>query len=109
MRPYVRPTPHGSDELPGRKLSDKQKEKFLPLCPGFVIELRSASDTISDLQDKMREYLDNGAQLGWLIDPQERRVYVYSQQAQVETLDNPLAIAGDPLLPGFELDLEEIW
>jgi Uma2 family endonuclease len=77
------------------KLRDKDREKFVPLCPDFVIELRSSSDTLSELQDKMQEYLDNGAQLGWLIDPQEKRVHVYRQQAEVETLDNPQTIAGD--------------
>ena len=92
-----------------QKLGDEEKERFLPLCPDFVIELRSSSDTLSELQDKMQEYMENGAQLGWLIDPQEKRVYVYSQQAQVEVLDNPQTIAGEPVLPGFALDLQEIW
>lgn len=91
------------------KLRDEDREKFVPLCPDFVIELRSSSDTLSELQDKMQEYLDNGAQLGWLIDPQEKRVHVYRQQAEVETLDNPQTIAGDSVLPGFVLDLQEIW
>jgi Uma2 family endonuclease len=91
------------------KLASEDKEKFVPLCPDFIIELRSSSDAVSDLQDKMQEYLDNGAQLGWLIDPQEKRVYVYRQQAQTETLDNPQTIAGDPVLHGFVLDLQEIW
>ena len=92
-----------------QKLTDEEKEKFLPLCPDFVIELRSATDDITDVQNKMQEYLDNGAQLGWLIDPQERCVYVYRQQAQIETLDNPQTLAGDTVLPGFMLDLQEIW
>ncbi|MBD0372560.1 MAG: Uma2 family endonuclease [Pyrinomonadaceae bacterium] len=92
-----------------QKLTDEEKEKFLPLCPDFVIELRSLTDSISDVQNKMEEYLDNGAQLGWLIDPQERVVYIYRQQAQTETLDNPQTLAGDPVLAGFVLDLQEIW
>jgi Uma2 family endonuclease len=92
-----------------QKLTDEEKEKFLPLCPDFVIELRSATDAITDVQNKMQEYLDNGAQLGWLIDPQERCVYVYRPQAQIETLDNPQTLAGDTVLPGFVLDLQEIW
>ena len=57
----------------------------------------------------MQEYLDNGAQLGWLIDPQEKHVYVYRPHAQVETLDNPESVAGDPVLKGFVLHLLEIW
>jgi Uma2 family endonuclease len=91
------------------KLSDRQQEKFVPLCPDFVIELRSPSDSLSDVQDKMREYMENGAELGWLIDPLEKLVHIYRPQSQAETLDNPQTIAGDPLLPGFVLDLQEIW
>ena len=91
------------------KLTEQQKEKFIPLCPDFVVELRSATDSLHELQAKMREYLDNGVLLGWLIDPQEKRIYVYSRQAQVETLDNPQSVAGDPVLKGFLLHLSEIW
>lgn len=90
-------------------LSSEQKQKFLPLCPDFVIELRSPSDLLSTSQDKMEEYLANGAQLGWLIDPEQRRVYVYRPDADVEHLDNPTEIAGDPVLPGFVLDLTDVW
>jgi Uma2 family endonuclease len=90
-------------------LTEEQKEKFLPLCPNFVIELRSPSDRLKTVQEKMQEYLDNGAQLGWLIDPLERRVYVYRPGAAVEYLDNPTTISGDPELPGFVLDLSRIW
>lgn len=90
-------------------LSPEQRKKFLPLCPDFVIELRSPTDSLNALQEKMREYLDNGAQLGWLIDPEQRRVYVYRPQAPVQTLDNPETISGDPTLTGFVLDLREIW
>ena len=92
-----------------RTLTPAQKKKFLPLCPNFVIELRSPSDTLKTVQEKMQEYLDNGAQLGWLIDPLERRVYVYRPGAAVERLDNPTTISGDPELPGFVLDLTRIW
>jgi Uma2 family endonuclease len=74
-----------------------------------VIELRSPTDSLSVLQEKMREYLDNGAQLGWLIDPAQRRVYVYRPQASVLTLENPETLSGDPVLAGFVLDLREIW
>jgi Uma2 family endonuclease len=90
-------------------LPPEQWEKFLPLCPDFVIELRSPTDSLSVLQEKMREYLDNGAQLGWLIDPAQRRVYVYRPQASVEVLDNPETLSGDPVLTGFVLNLREVW
>lgn len=90
-------------------MSDEEKKKFIPLCPDFVIELRSATDSLSLLQDKMREYLDNGAQLGWLLDPEQRRVYVYRVGEEVEGMENPEAISGEPLLSGFVLDLREIW
>lgn len=92
-----------------RALTPEQKKKFLPLCPDFVIELRSPSDTLKTVQEKMQEYLDNGAQLGWLIDPSERRVYVYRPGIAVECLDNPANISGDPELPGFVLDLTRLW
>lgn len=92
-----------------RALTPEQKKKFLPLCPDFVIELRSPSDTLKTVQEKMQEYLDNGAQLGWLIDPSERRVYVYRPEIAVECLDNPANISGDPELPGFVLDLTRLW
>ncbi len=90
-------------------LSTTQKEKFLPLCPDFVIELRSPSDSLRVLQDKMQEYLENGAQLGWLIDQKNKTVYVYHPGRDVECLDNPATIAGDPVLPGFVLHLNRIW
>ncbi len=90
-------------------LTPEEKQKFLPLCPDFVAELRSPTDPLAMLQEKMRAYLANGAQLGWLIDPIERRVYVYRQNAAVECLDNPASVAGDPVLPGFEFDLAPIW
>ena len=91
------------------KLTEQQKEKFIPLCPDFVVELRSASDSLQELQAKMDEYVANGTQLGWLIDPQERRVYVYRAQSQAEVLDSPETLSGDPALKGFVLNLREIW
>jgi len=90
-------------------LTREQKRKFIPLCPDFAIELRSPSDSLSFLQAKMQEYIENGAQLGWLIDPEERRVYVYRPQGQVECLENPLRLSGEPILPSFILDLQAIW
>jgi Uma2 family endonuclease len=89
-------------------LSAQEQEKFLPLCPEFVIELRSPTDSLQALKEKMQEYLDNGAKLGWLIDPQRKRVLVYTPK-NVEELENPEALHGDPLLPGFRLGLLEVW
>jgi Uma2 family endonuclease len=90
-------------------LAPEQKERFLPLCPDFVIELRSPSDRLQTLQDKMQEYLDNGAQLGWLLDTPNRRVFVYRPGKAVECLENPATLAGEPELPGFVLELAKIW
>jgi Uma2 family endonuclease len=90
-------------------LTVEQRRGFPPLCPDFVIELRSHTDSLSALQDKMREYIANGAQLGWLIDPIEKKVYVYRPQVEVECLENPASISGGSLLGGFTLDLAEVW
>jgi Uma2 family endonuclease len=90
-------------------LTREQKQKFLPLCPDFVIELRSPTDNLQAVLDKMQEYLDNGAQLGWLLDPFMRRVHVYRPQRSPEILEAPSTVSADPLLPGFVLDLRKIW
>ncbi len=90
-------------------LTPAQKERFLPVCPDFVIELLSPSDSLPLTQDKMHEYMANGAQLGWLIDPGQRRVSVYRPGTAVEQLDDPVHLSGDPVLPGFVLDLAPIW
>ncbi|MDQ1524558.1 MAG: hypothetical protein QOE47_2482 [Pyrinomonadaceae bacterium] len=90
-------------------LTEEEQEEFAPLCPDFVVELRSRTDVLTNIQRKMEEYMDNGAQLGWLIDPQERRVYVYRPGAAVEELDDPRVVSGEPLLRGLELELQEIW
>ena len=90
-------------------LTREQKQKFLPLCPDFVIELRSPTDNLQAVLDKMQEYLDNGAQLGWLLDPLTRRVHVYLPQRSPEILEAPSTVSADPLLPGFVLDLQKIW
>jgi Uma2 family endonuclease len=90
-------------------LSDEERERFAPLCPDFVIELRSKTDRLTRLQAKMVEYIENGARLGWLIDPAARKVYIYRPGEEAETLENPEAVAGDPVLPGFRLQLNEIW
>jgi Uma2 family endonuclease len=90
-------------------LTREQKQKFLPLCPDFAIELRSPTDNLRAVLDKMQEYLDNGAQLGWLLDPLTRRVHVYRPQRPPEILEAPSTVSADPLLPGFVLDLRKIW
>jgi Uma2 family endonuclease len=90
-------------------LSEEQREKFIPLCPDFVLELRSAADSLRGLQAKMQEYIENGARLGFLLDPQQKRAYVYRPQTPVEILENPETLSGNSVLPGFTLDLREIW
>lgn len=90
-------------------LTPKQRKGFVPLCPDCVVELRSPSDSLSTLQTKMREYIDNGARLGWLIDPQNRQVEIYRQQAEVEILINPAELSGEDVLPGFVLNLRRVW
>ena len=90
-------------------LSEEQRRGFGRLCPDFVVELRSPSDRLADLREKMQEYLDNGAHLGWLIDPLEKRVYVYRPDHPVEILDDPPMVSGDPVLPGFVLPVRELW
>ena len=90
-------------------LTPEQKKKFFPLCPNFVIELRSASDTPRAVQEKLQEYIDNGAQLGLLLDPQDRCVYMYRPGAAVICLENPSSVSAEPELPGFVLNLTQIW
>lgn len=91
------------------ELSPEQKERFLPLCPDFAIELRSPSDTLPDLLDKMEKYVANGLQLGWLIDPIEQRVHIVRPNRSPTLLDASSSLSGDPILSGFTLDLEPIW
>ncbi|MGH8476902.1 MAG: Uma2 family endonuclease [Methylococcales bacterium] len=88
--------------------ADKRK-KFAPICPDFVVELRSESDTLTKLQAKMAEYIENGAQLGWLIDVNDEKVYVYRPDTPVEILENPKEVSGEPLLKGFVLKLKDIF
>jgi Uma2 family endonuclease len=90
-------------------LTDEQWQRFLPLCPDFVLELRSPSDSMRVLHRKMEEYRDNGAQLGWLLDPVSRQVHVYRPGAAVEVLENPSSVSGEPLLREFTLDVPQIW
>lgn len=99
----------GAQRTAGEAYPAEQKKRFLPLCPDFVIELRSPTDPLAPIEAKMREYMENGARLGWLIDPVERRVHVYKPGEPVEILEKPDALSGGPVLPGFVLDLEPIW
>lgn len=90
-------------------LKDEEQERFPPLCPDFVVELRSPTDTLRSLKAKMEEYIANGAQLGWLIDPFAKKIYVYRPQSAVEILDNPQTVSGEPLLKGMILDVQLLW
>ncbi|MEL6780699.1 MAG: Uma2 family endonuclease [Cyanobacteria bacterium J06597_16] len=90
-------------------LNAEQKKTFANICPDFVVELRSASDALKPTQEKMQEYLDNGAQLGWLINPQNKQVEVYRPGKPVEVLDAPIELPGEAVLPGFSLNLRRIW
>lgn len=110
--------PHGATRSPDASwiklerwnaLTEEQKASFAPICPDFVIELRSSSDTLKGLQDKMQEYIANGASLGWLIDRKNRKVYIYRPNQEPEILENPETVNGDPELPGFVLRMAKIW
>ena len=110
--------PNGADRSPDAawvshqrlaQLTPEQKKKFIPLCPDFVIELLSPTDSLVATQAKMVEYIDNGARLDWLIHAEAKRVYVYRPQSPMEELKDVTRVSGDPELPGFMLDLEDIW
>ncbi|MGB3695628.1 MAG: Uma2 family endonuclease [Spirulinaceae cyanobacterium] len=90
-------------------LTLEQQEGFAPLCPDFVIELRSSSDSLKKLQEKMQEYLDNGTRLGLLLDRKNRRVEIYRPGVDKEVLEHPQSVSGEDVLPGFILDLTEVW
>ncbi len=90
-------------------LTSEDENRFLPVCPDFVVELRSDTDRLNTLRAKMEEYMENGARLGWLIDPHDRRVYTYRSGQDVEILESPDSVSADPVLPGFTLKLREIW
>ena len=92
-----------------QQLDPNQRQEFAPICPDFVIELRSPGDDLTTLQAKMREYRDNGARLGWLIDPQNKRVEIYRPSQAVETLQEPLTLSGGDVLPGLVVNLNLIW
>jgi Uma2 family endonuclease len=91
------------------RLTPEDRKGFIPLCPDFVVELRSAADSLRVLQEKMQEYMENGASLGWLIDAEQRRVYVYRPTLPVEAMSEPSSLRADPVLREFVLDLKEIW
>jgi len=90
-------------------LTPEQKKKFLRLCPDFVVELRSPSDRLRQVQAKMREWMDNGAKLGWLIDPDSRSVYIYRPGQTTERLVDPDRVEGEPPVEGFVLEMADIW
>jgi Uma2 family endonuclease len=109
--------PNGADRAPDASwikierwnaLTSEQRQKFLPLCPDFVVELRSPTDSLKTTQEKMQEYIDNGARLGWLIDQKNQRVEIYRQGQDVEILQSPASLSGEDVLPGFVLDLKGI-
>jgi Uma2 family endonuclease len=87
----------------------EQRKKFAPICPDFVVELRSETDSLKTLQEKMQEYIENGVKLAWLIDRKQRKVYIYRPDQNVEELDHPATLNGEDILPGFILNLTEIW
>ncbi len=110
--------PSGADRSPDvswveksrwEALSPEQREKFIPLCPDFVIEIMSPSDTLKKLQDKMEEYMQNGCRLGWLINRKSQEVEIYRPGQDVEVLKLPSTLSGEDILPGFVLNLQKIW
>ncbi|MEH2178247.1 Uma2 family endonuclease [Nostoc sp.] len=110
--------PNGADRSPDAAwvsqdrwdtLTPEQQDGFVPLCPDFVLELRSKNDNMKPLRAKMREYMENGACLGWLIDRKNKKVEIYRQGQSVEVIDNPISLSGEDILLGFILDLTEVW
>ena len=110
--------PHGAERSPDaawvkldrwNALTPEQQKKFPPITPDFVVELKSESDTLSSLQTKMLEWINNGVRLGWLIDRKHRKVYIYRSGVDVECLDNPASVSGESVLPRFVLDMSKIW
>lgn len=89
-------------------LTQEQQETFPPICPDFVVELRSKSDSLKSLQEKMQEYLDSGLRLGWLLNPKNQQVEIYRQGQDKEVLTSPTILSGEDVLLGFGLDLQGI-
>ena len=110
--------PEGGDRSPDiawvtlarwETLTAEQQRKFVPLCPDFVLELRSPSDRLKPIQSKMQEYLDSGAQLGWLLNPKDKQVEIYRPGRSVEVLQSPSTLSGESVLPGFEINITWLW
>jgi Uma2 family endonuclease len=110
--------PNGADRSPDaawvkleswNALTPEQQTRFVPLCPDFVVELLSPSDSLTETQKKMKEYRDNGARLGWLINRKSTQVEIYRPGQDVEVLESPANLSGEDVLPGFVLNLEPIW
>lgn len=89
-------------------LTPEERQKFLPLCPDFLVEVMSLTDSLTETRRKMEEYLENGARLGWLINPRRRQVEIYRPNRDVEILNHPTSLSGEDVLPGFVLDLTGI-
>ena len=89
--------------------SKEQKRKFAPIDPDFVLELMSPTDTLAQLQNKMREYINCGVRLGWLINPDDKQVEIYRQDREKEVLDNPLTLRGEDIMPRLVISLEDIF
>ncbi|MEG4847370.1 Uma2 family endonuclease [Microcoleus sp. F10-C6] len=110
--------PNGADRSPDASwveksrwsaLTPEQREKFIPLCPDFAVEILSPTDSLKKTQEKMQEYMENGCRLGWLINRKKREVEIYRPGQDVEVLQSPLTLSGENVLPGFVLNLQKIW
>lgn len=91
------------------QLTSQQKRKFAPICPDFVLELMSPSDDLAAIQGKLEEYRENGAGLGWLIDPESQQVHIYRSNQPTQILEHPNTLSGEEVLPGFTMSLVAIW
>ncbi|MEB3309017.1 MAG: Uma2 family endonuclease [Snowella sp.] len=91
------------------QLTPDQQDDFAPICPDFILKLRSKTDSLPPLREKMQEYLENGVQLGWLIDPKGKTVEIYRVNQSVEMLQNPLNLSGENVLPNFVMDLQKVF
>jgi Uma2 family endonuclease len=110
--------PSGSDRSPDlawipiekwEALDPSVRQGFLPLCPDFVVEILSPTDSWIQTQAKMQEYMDNGCRLGWLLDPKAKRVMIYRQGQAPELVEDPETLSGEDVLPGFTLPIRKIW
>ncbi len=110
--------PNGADRSPDVSwvektrwdaLNKEQREKFIPLCPDFLIEILSPSDRLPKIQEKMQEYLENGCRLGWLINRKKSEVEIYRPHQEVEILKSPQTLSGEDILPGFVLNMQRVW